>query len=170
MKSIPEQCLFFLLFVMACASCKRQAGGEVATPLANDAILSIRFEQARVIMSAETDSVKLSTWLTKDSAASDGSVYHLPVHKQVFTAKMDKWEKDSMHQWVRKLIATPVKPVNFCADYVGYINLAIVSRQVRQECTYTSVCDWVTLNRDTAKINLLLKSKFGSILSLEEVL
>jgi hypothetical protein len=124
----------------------------------------IKFKQADVIFYSFKDSISYTSWQTRDSssASMSNTIYHLPVSRITQKAKLKKWEKDSMYYWVKSMIAKPIRPGLFCTDYVGYVKFMVVSNQVEQSCSYSSVCEWQLLSSNTEKINVLIKSKFNN--------
>ena len=73
---------------------------------------------------------------------------------------MDKSQRDSAYQLMRKLIVNPVNPANSCDDLVGNVRLLIIAGQVQQECTYYALCSWESLSPEAKKLSYLIKSKF----------
>ncbi|WP_204378301.1 hypothetical protein [Hymenobacter lapidarius] len=153
-----------LVFAMFCLSCSKEKQHELPV-LKKDkypySVLYLNFGWAKVSANAFTNVMTLETHGTRDSLANSGVVYHLPINKKSYEAKIAKWEKDSVYSWMKRLVVTPVRPNSYCTDYVGYARFTIISNQVTQSCTYDSVCDWKKLSPETEKLHKLISSKFS---------
>jgi hypothetical protein len=77
-------------------------------------------------------------------------------------SSLTKTEEDSLLRWTYRLITRPIKPENFCTDYVGSLTVEIIiTDQIAQQCQYSSVCEWSTLSRETQEMKKLLSQKLG---------
>lgn len=136
---------------------QKEANFDKLTP---DGSLRIHFKWATITARARGNDITFEHWGFRDSLTNAGE-WHIPTNREVEKAKLSASEKDSMYVWVKKMVEKPVKPKNFCSDYVGYVSLAVMhSAQIQQSCTYSSVCDWRFLSAESQKLNSLIKSKF----------
>lgn len=77
---------------------------------------------------------------------------------------LTKTEKDSLLHWAYRLATRPVRPTNFCTDYVGSLIVRIiVTDQIAQQCHYSSICEWSTLSRETGEMKKLLSRNLQDV-------
>jgi hypothetical protein len=75
-----------------------------------------------------------------------------------FTLPISGNSRDSINFYANNLVENKMLPEKFCTDYVGAIKVTIqYGDAVSKTVTYSSICDWKTLNRDTKEIYLLFQ-------------
>ncbi len=73
--------------------------------------------------------------------------------------KINKSERDSLYNYVFKLLTKPTFTDKAATDYAGYIMIKLKDRNTTLMCEYQSVGEWSTISAETKKIYKLINPK-----------
>ena len=150
--------LFFILFFTILISCQKKKRNEITKEKSWEYIeLATRSQRITVYKFEDTASVEKEIY-KKVGGEFISAVYKLEkIERKNF--KINKTERDSLYNFVFKLLTKPTFTDKAATDYAGYIKIKLKDRNTTLMCEYQSVGEWSTISPETKKIYALINPK-----------
>jgi hypothetical protein len=150
--------LFLTLFFSVLISCQKEKQKEIPKEKNWENIeLITKSQRITVYKFEDTASVEKKIY-KKVSGEFITAVYKLEkVERKNF--KINQSERDSLYNYVFKLLTKPTFTDRDVTDYAGYMMIKLKDRNTILTCEYKSVGEWSTISAETKNIYKLINPK-----------
>jgi hypothetical protein len=151
--------LFILLFIFSCQE-EVQKKPVAVEPEWTQMNLESDFQSIEIFQKYDTMIVR--TWELKDTTAADGKSYRITTNRKSRIIPIDAKSKDSLYQYVNKMVSEPVITDKHASCYAGSLSVCLQYNNTELCCHYSSVGTWTHISESTKSISRTL-SRFTKI-------
>ena len=103
------------------------------------------------------DSLLVTTWKFKDTIAADGKSYRITTNRKSMIIPIDAKSKDSLYQFVNKMVSEPVITEKYASCYAGSLSVCLQYNNSEFCCNYSSIGTWTDISESTKSISRILR-------------